>query len=311
MSLLNRPSDGLHSVLVVVFKLLLKEKEVARDRLIALCGPAGAVEGNQVRQTLNTWLEFGLFEEDSEKGVMLHADVRRDERDPEKLGRLTRRLVLRAENNPNLWAVEKAKAADFTRALCWLLAQDVYTTTFSGGEELLRKLRQQLPRDLIGDDEQELRFVTNTSRWPGLKAWCVWFGFGWSGSFPNKVLVLDPTSAVRDTLPAIFPKARSTMAAHALISALAQALPVLDGGTYRMEVENRLREQTGADAWVPPPNEQVSTSLSRAILRLQAENILRAEEKADWKETRVRLTGRNQALIQSITHFSYHPKAGD
>jgi hypothetical protein len=159
----------------------------------------------------------------------------------------------------------------------------------------------------LGDDDENLRFISNRERWAPLKAWCVWFGFGWSGSYPNKVLVVDPTFVIRDSLPIIFPRPRTTLPAHEVIARLAEQVPVLDGGAYRLEIESRLREQTGSDAWVPPPNNQMSTSLSRALLRLHKEGILKGSEKADAPETRVRLTGRNQMTIQSFSHFSYLP----
>ena len=44
MSLLNRPSDGIHSVLTVIFKLLLEEKSIELDRLVGLCAPTGAID---------------------------------------------------------------------------------------------------------------------------------------------------------------------------------------------------------------------------------------------------------------------------
>ncbi|AOS46098.1 hypothetical protein Verru16b_03194 [Lacunisphaera limnophila] len=299
----------MHSVLIVLYELLLAEKTVARERVLGLCAPAGAVDPKQVTQTLNTWIEFGLFQEDAAKDISIHPDVRRDEKNIEQLATLTRRLVLRAENNKHLFATEKAKAADFTRAVCWLLAQDIYSMSFVGWEEVEKMLMQQLPADLLGDDQQNLRFITNRERWAPLKAWTVWFGFAWNGSYPGKVLVVDPTVAIRESLPEVFPRSGSTLTGRELVAALAEAIPVLDGGAYRVEIESRLREQTGPDAWVAPPNNQLSTSLTRALLRLIEEGTLKAVPKADAPEdTRVLLTGRNGAALQHFSHFSYHPK---
>jgi hypothetical protein len=309
MSLLNRPSDGMHSVLIVLFELLLAEKTVARDRVIGLCAPPNAVETKQVSQTLNTWIKLGLFQEDASSDISIHDDVRRDEKSIDRLAALARRLVLRVQNNSNLWAIEDAKAADFTRALCWLLAQDVYDVTFVGWDDVQRKLMHQLPTDLLGDDEQNLRFITNKERWPPLKAWAVWLGFAWNGSYPGKVLVVDPTVAVRESLADVFPRVGATLTGREFTAALAEAIPVVDGGTYRLEVESRLREQSGPEAWVAPPNNQLSTSLSRTLLRLIDSGVLKAALKADApEEMRVMLTGKNGAMLHSFSHFTYQPK---
>jgi hypothetical protein len=309
MSLLNRASDGMHSVLIVLFELLLAEKTVARERVIGLCSPPHAVDSKQVAQTLGTWIKLGLFDEDDKGNIMIHADVRREEKNIEGLARLTRRLVLQEKNNRNLYAVEDSKAADFTRALCWMLAQDVYSVSFVGWDDVQRRMMQQLPADLLGDDEQNLRFITNKERWAPIKAWMVWFGFAWNGSHPGKVLVMDPTVAIRDSLSDIFPRVGATITGKQLISSLAEAIPVLDRGCYRVDIESRLKEQTGPDAWVAPPNNQLSTSLSRALLRLDDDGILKATRKDDAPDDiRVLLTGRNGAVLHQYSHFSFQPK---
>jgi hypothetical protein len=306
MSLLNRPSDGMHSVLVVLFKLLLDQKS-DRERVLKLCAPPTAVETKQVAQTLNTWIKLGLFDEPEGKAVSIHADVHKDERTLERLPHLARRLVLRAENNADLWAVQESRAADFTRAVCWLLAQDVYTAEFVGWPESL--LRRQVPTEVADDEQADLKFITNNERWAPLKAWTTWFGFGWTASTPNGVLMIDPTNAVRDALSQVFGK-QSTLNADDFVFALAEALPVLDGGEYRKQVEAKLLERTGADAWVPPPPGQLSTSLSRSLLRLIAAGILKPENRDDSDSSRrVLLSGRNQSMIGQFSHFTLVPKS--
>ena len=107
---------------------------------------------------------------------------------------------------------------------------------------------------------------------------------------------------MRDVLPQIFPK-RGPLEAGAVVAELAKMLPVLDGGVYRLAVEEEFLKRTGADAWRPPPEGQLSTSLSRALLRLVQDGTLRTENRADASR-RVRLTGRRSTVIETFSHFS-------
>lgn len=297
MSLLNRPSDGIHSVLTVIFKLLLAAGRMERDRLIEYCAPKGAINNEKTRQTLNRWIELGLFQETEDKKVSLHPDVRKDERDVQKLPAVARRIALAEQNNADFWADEGAKAADFTRSLCWLLAQDCWRIDFAGWENAQALIQKQLPGGLV--------LVQNDTRWSGLKAWAPFLGFGWAAKYPAAALVADPTDAIRDALPSVFGK-RKRMKADEFIAALRETLPVLDGGIYRKEVEDKLRERTGPDAWQPPPEGQLSTTLSRALLRLQEEGLLTGNTAAD-APSRVHLTGRGRSSLikDGISEFTW------
>lgn len=301
MSLLNLASDGHRSVLVSIYRLVVAEKSVDRERLVTLCAPADLAEPRHARSTLNTWVELGLFEKSEQDKISVNPRVPVRERRDEFLGRLARTRVLASENNERFWQAENSRTADFTRATAWILAQDVYESEFSTWESVQVVIQKQAP-------ESEL-FGQNNTRWNGLKAWTPFLGFSWMGKHPttarSNVLMIDPTVAVSETLPDIFGKHR-TLSADELLAGLAEKLPVLDGGRYRQMVEEKLNEREGATAWVPPPKGQVSTSLSRALLRLVGNRTLKAEKRADAPE-RARLTGRNRAVAAEYSHFSFRP----
>ena len=46
MSILNRPGDGVHSVLVVIFKCLLVNKQLSRNDLLRLISPESVADKN-------------------------------------------------------------------------------------------------------------------------------------------------------------------------------------------------------------------------------------------------------------------------
>src|SRR5689334_22410978 len=72
MSILNRPSDGLVSVLLVLRRAVHAYGPMPRGRLIELCAPEGAVRQDSpasqmmVWKTLHRWLQLGLFRQDGE-----------------------------------------------------------------------------------------------------------------------------------------------------------------------------------------------------------------------------------------------------
>lgn len=82
------------------------------------------------------------------------------------------------------------------------------------------------------------------------------------------------------------------MPARQLVDSLAQVLPVLDGGVYRRAVELRLR--AGALPVLQP--DQVSTSLSRALLSLRVNQTLKFTNRADVGSSIV-LTGRDGVRV--------------
>ena len=305
MSLLNRTNDGILSVLIVIFRLLLQENKISRKRLLALCAP-GEIKPEKVQQTLRTWTELGLFEEGKNDEIRIHPDINKDERVANKLKYLARRLILRPENNVAFWSHENNRASDFTRALCWLLAQDAYAGNVKNWDTAQVLLLRQTPEDGV----QDISFITNDTRWPGLKAWASSLGFCWDDAFPSGQLIIDPTEAVRDVLPTVFGRKPTTLIASDFIDRLATELPVLDGGDYRALVEEKLMLRNDSESWRRLPEGQLSTSLSRAISRLILEKTLEVESRADAPVfQRVRLSGPgNEFRIGcEYSHFSYKP----
>jgi hypothetical protein len=173
----------------------------------------------------------------------------------------------------------------------WFLAQDAWTVP-GGNHENIAKLEQsQLP-----DSE---RVLQNNTRWGALKAWSNFLGFGITGTRPTRgTLLADPTLALQKTLPQIF-KEDVELDQERFLQRIAKALPVLDRGTYRMEVEARINKAV----WQPLRSDQVSTSLSRALIRLDTAKLLRLDDRSD--ADKCTLTGRNGTALKSVSHFVY------
>jgi len=275
MTVLNTAGDGLPNILLVLHQAALASaKPIARTALLETVAPDAAIQdsGKMARQTLNRWIELGLFQERD-------GEVTVSARPPKKLSGMaltafTRREVCRLsmsdENTPALWAIEGAKSADLTRSLAWLLAQNVFETRMS---ELEALESQQI-------SNEDLRLLRNSTRQNGLRHWADFLGFsrGLGGD-------IDPTVAVRDALPEILGTGEGVLATD-FIDRLSMALPVIDAGRWRRGVLQELN--VGALAPLSPG--QLSTALSRALLGLRAGGELLLQNRADMGSS-ITLTG--------------------
>ncbi len=292
MSILNRPTDGLLSVLIALRRAILVYGPLPVDRLLALCAPKTIVGLNpkpyQGRQTLHRWTQLGLFIESD--GVVRvapsAATVGLD--DVDGLRALMLEVVLSERNNPQLrldaleHGDDPSLAGDFTRALCWTLAQDVYVFEPTHlGVEALQAAQRVKPTPFVND-----------TRWQGFVEWAGFLGFMWSTPRP----MINPAAAIRWVLPSLF-GAQPTLTQDQFLGRLAARLPVLDGGSYRELVERSI----GAAPRTPKEND-LSISLSAALLQLEASGALRLEARSD-APTRT-MTGRRGIELRSFSHVT-------
>lgn len=88
--------------------------------------------------------------------------------------------------------------------------------------------------------------------------------------------VVDPTVAIADALESVLTSGKA-MGVKEFVASMAQILPVLDGGTFRLEVESAMCERN----FITPPINQLSCSLSHALYRLRISGLVGIEELAD------------------------------
>lgn len=307
MSILNRANDGIHSVLIVLYKCLLVKGKTPKDNLLNLCAPLSLLSHydeekkstgdkkdpqEKAKQTLNTWIKLGLFEEDAKGHISISSNYLVKKRDTDieqnlkELPKIVRNIVLTEKNNKNLWASNKNMSADFTRALCWMLAQDIYTLPTESYDSIAEVEKKQIP------DAVELRSFQNSTRWDGFRVWAGFLGFGWnSDSFK-----IDPTIAIKDNLHDIFGKNKE-LTQEQFFTRLSQILPVIDDGSYRIKVEQKLlKSQITKKA-----EGELSTSLSFALHRLDINGLIALETKSDAPAKT--LIGRNNKEIGKVSHI--------
>jgi hypothetical protein len=291
VSVLNQASDGLYTVLIVLVRAIVRFGTRSREDLILACGGAvDAVDTSQLTQTLNRWTELGLFGQ--EDGSVTIAEPYRsglgksaDEAEA-RLPRIVRTVVMLAENNERFWEREKSKSADLSRAVAWMLAQDVYI--LDGNVKNLALLEEA---QIVDSAKQTIG--KNDTRWNGLKAWMLYLGFARDGM----QWVVDPTQALRDALPDIFGVSRE-LTGPAFVERAASVLPVFDGGAYRTQVE-ALKER----AWSRPRAGLLSSSLSRAVQRLDREGAITLANRSDTEGV-VTLAGTNMRTWREVSHVA-------
>lgn len=282
MTILNTASDGFFNVLIVLHRTVARGGPLERDQLLERCKTAPDADVQRLRQTLLRWTQLGLFQEQDNKIALAPGD-----RDPERLQARCRELLFLGDNNQNFWDSEGTRAADFTRALAFVLAQNIYAEDFDN----LPAVQTMEQRQVY---EEGQRVLQNDVRWNGLRFWGDYLGFFWVDHrrWP------DPTAAVREELPEVFGGALELPAAE-FMTRLAERLPVLDGGRYRVKVENALDPA----AWHRPAQDNLlSTSLSRALWRLaRPGGPLQLDYRSDAIEGRI-LQGAGGRHWHTFTH---------
>lgn len=267
-----------------------------RDKLLKLVAPASIDDttpdsARMSYMSLRRWTELGLFiETEGQVAIAVQPDCPRNKGKAEaELANVMRGLVLAPANNENFWDADRSASADFTRAVAWMLAQNVYLCAPVGEKEVAT-----LENDQVAVSDRKL--FQNDTRWPGFKAWAPFLGFGVIDRYPRRgAFQIDPTVAVRENLDAVF-GGSARMHTSDFMTALAEALPVVDGGHYRREVESQLDPRH----WKPVKEREISTSLSRALIRLREAGQLRFENLPDSPMRMEMLLQGNRRL--AITH---------
>jgi len=254
--------------------------------LLNLCSPPALDGQGRVATTLGTWTKLGLFKEieagdGPETSLSEQFQELSETPDAEFRSRL-RTLVFAPENNPNL--EDRDGAGDFTRALSWLLATDVYSLPTNRDEVIA--LDASYFRDTVPP------FKNNNNNWPAFPGWAAFLGFGWTSA---RGIELDPTTAIRDALDDVFSVGAREVPIGTFVTSLAREIPVLDGGVYRLAVEQQL---TG---WRRLPDTHLSIGLSRALIRLRSRDTLRLERRGDAGRM-MQLLGPGGRFLEDVSH---------
>lgn len=293
MSILNRPSDGLLTVLLALRRALKACGPQPEDRLLELCAPIAVVpdgKPDMARKTITRWKQLGFFQE-ADGVLKLSPDVARlDVDDLDGLRSAILRIVLAPENNPLLSSdpeadLENSRASDCTRALAWALSQDPFAFQAIVAHRAAEELENQ--------QGITVRCFQNNTRWNGFKEWSVFLGIAFRSS---KGIVLDPTFAVRAVLDEVF-AGSADLSQDVFLTRLADILPIIDGGRYQLSVQQDITKP-----WRIHQNNHVSPCLTLALLTLEAQEDIRIDLPRSDAPLRL-LLGRGGKELRPFSHI--------
>lgn len=290
MSLLNRPSDGLPSVLIAVFRTLRAFGPMPEAQLIDLLAPATAVKQDMAKKTLARWKQLGFVEVGVSGTLVLAPSIASvPVNDSILLRTEILRLIFLERNNATLLLDDPDEeipsgSADLSRALAWSLIQDPFT--FPKNLHSVEALQ--------GQQGVSPRAFANDTRWSGFQEWAVFLGMAVNsgrGITPNPALAL---SGFIDEIRG----SNSELAQGVFLQRVSELIPVLDGGSLRKKVEGSIR-----NPWTVLNPSDISPSLSAALLSLEASREIRFELRSDAPEKN--LIGRGTRHMRPFTHIVF------
>lgn len=271
-----------------------------------------AKEQAPVRYAYNALKELGIIHE--EGGAVrisesLPEACFRSGADEAAFRRLLRTRILLPELNEDLWSEDGrpslAGPRDLTRALAWLLAQELYQPIRPWKDSSEFSV-QRLQQKQFGQEQKGWLF-SNDTRFASFKRWAVYLGFAWplnariENSSVDAQFLGDPTEALRDVIPQLLLVRDRDVPLPEFLSELAIALPVVDMGQHRAAVLEHLIPGT----LELPPQDALSTSLSHAMLRLQDEGLVMLSNKSDIDK---RLLSLGAGGHQPYSHIRLSPE---
>ena len=261
MSIINNAHPGSLIRLVCLVDRVLnrrrkqKQKSISRQELIETCRPENLPRSDGAKkrfaENLDFWLDQGLWEggEDS----IASKDSKATE---QNLPFRVLKLCISQSADQDILGGKRLEP--LLRTISVLLAQD--QLTFQGQQRGGQHLAN--PGDIAEAINSRSALSINESNEANtLKDWGIFLGF--LEPFAGGVIV-DPTRAIESFLQEIFVK-KNSLPIRDLIVALADRLPMLDGGAYRKIVEPLLEEK----GWQRPLENRMSASLSHALLRME------------------------------------------
>jgi hypothetical protein len=291
MTLLNRPSDGLASVLMAFHRALRVFGPRPEMDLLNLVAPESAVKQDMAKKTLSRWLQLGFFVGGGESPIELAPEI--NEVDPEDFTAVRTallRIIFDERNNTTLLqddSLEEATfsgAADLCRALSWMLMQEPF--------HFPKNL--QAVESLQGQQGVNPRPFVNDTRWSGFQEWSVLLGMAIKS---GRGLTPNPALALNGFLDDIIGTS-SEMPQTDFLERAALLLPVLDGGSIRVRIESSVK-----NSWMNFSPSDLSPSLSAALLTLEEQRRLRLELKSDAPVKN--LLGKGGRQMRPFSHVKF------
>jgi hypothetical protein len=271
MAIINNAHPGSQiNLLCMIYRVIMRNSgKLTVEEIQSLCSPESlATLPDHVKRfptNLQFWMHEShqLWREDEQHKLILTRDAASEA--PADIAIVTNEALF-APKMKTIFGSDEHDTEGLFRALGCLLASDRFA--------LESPLRMNKPT-LQDFYSQQLRdFVPNDSERVIVNRYGHFLGF-LEGTASGEYLV-DPTRAVRGVLGQVFSD-RGELEARQFLERLSGLLPLLDGGSYRVEVEKRMAGPISGDI----TSRRLSKSLSLALERLTYAGILAHERKSD------------------------------
>lgn len=293
MTLLNRASNGHVASMVALWRSLSVLGPTPRDEFLAICSHR-LPSASPLSITISTWRGLGFLEAGQEELLAIapqFASIAQSDIDGLRTAILG--LLMKPENVPALLGVEgdeaATRASDFVRVAAFSLAQDPYElASVTSDNAALEKGRGQG----LGELWQ------GTGRWSSFQEWAYFCGLG----MPTpRGFLMNPARAIREALRSLAAERHwipgTEMTLEELLRLLAAEVPLLEAGTYRRQIDERLGRQ---GEFVE--RKRISPSTSLAFLQLAHEREIVFLDQAGDVSTRHTLTGWRHRPLVSYSH---------
>ena len=281
MTLLNNASNGDYSILRNLVKVIaVHDNLVSKDKLTSVCGegitfaPQKKIEKKHIHDTLNTWQKFGLLQVQEDLVTIpiayLEKAFKKNKFNEQAFKLLLIDILYLPENNKDFWSNEGGGSDDFTRGSTYLFARDVFNPNFK-------------------TNEGDVNIILNGNRRSALIRWMYALGL------MNSANVVDPTILIKSFISNDISSAEYKISDF--VSKLAFRYPVLDSGSYRKSLEEKL---TGSTYKLLDQN-QLSISLSLALKRGRNQGLIELFSKAD--SSKIALTEKGSKVGPSFSHI--------
>lgn len=295
MALLNPPEQRASMISVILFYLArCSGQSDERDRIVAAVSPPSLTKSPRnhqldARNNLVSAVQIGLAVRNGDRVELSPESAEAASRGTSAITMLIRQRVLSEDLNTAPWGSQEG-ARDLTNALAWFLTfRPTEAPTRWEGDPPSASILQAAdfgPRQSDDDDASGWP-ISNDTRWNTFRNWACSLGFAWRS--PSGRLVPDPTSAVRDSIPATF-AGEQTLDGRSFLVALGEQLPVLEDGAYRRFIAEHWIRSSEADG-------ALSAATTDALRRLEASGHLLFEDRADTAKV-------NRADGSTFSHVS-------
>ncbi len=275
MAILNS-AEVRPSAIAVILRAIasIGESGVEKDLLITILNPKGYNEPlsnveNEIRENISVITDLKLVTEVDGKFILNPAYFSYSGFTELDITKALRRATSNEESNGGDWKAP-SRASEFTNSVAWFLTLPTsgVSATFESGSPNIQDLQSRQ----FGDREKDGWVIGNKNRWNAFKYWACSLGFAYFSS-ENRI-VPDPTIAIREDISDIFSDS-SKLPATEFIKRISKLIPVLDGGRYRLLVEEHIK--------TPPQIRPgiISASLSMAIKNLNSQKTITIHDSSD------------------------------